>query len=256
MNNNIEEFRQEKIIQILNDKFTVSVPYLVEILELSPSTIRRDLAKLEQQGRLERIYNGAKSIKHKFDQTISGINSAVDTNTRNNKYLIGKAAAELCNDGDNFLLCCGTTVGCLGEELCGRNLQITTNYIPLAQYLAENQHANTTIIGGQYDQVGKFTIPMHDIDPLYCNAQYMFTSGSSLSELGLYKMADLSIFAEKHLLANAEKIVVLVDSSKVGKNKGVHFLHPKNIDIVITNKDADSVTVESLRKQGIKVILT
>ena len=54
----IEE-RQQLILQILKQKGTVSVAELVELYNASESTIRRDLATLDEKGYLQKIHGGA-----------------------------------------------------------------------------------------------------------------------------------------------------------------------------------------------------
>ena len=56
--------RLSKIVEIVNQKGTVSVNELIERLNVSDMTIRRDLASLENSGELIRVHGGAKSHTH------------------------------------------------------------------------------------------------------------------------------------------------------------------------------------------------
>lgn len=83
----------------------------------------------------------------------------------------------------------------------------------------------------------------------------MFTSGAGLTNEGLYKSDLLSSMAEKSMISQANKLVVLVDSSKVGQRKGMLFASSTQIDIVITGREANPDVIANLRNQGIEVLL-
>lgn len=83
----------------------------------------------------------------------------------------------------------------------------------------------------------------------------MFTSAKGLTEAGLYKTEMLTAVAEQQMLKQVNKLVVVVDSSKVGHKTGMLFCPTSNIDTVITGKNANPAVIESLKKQNINVIL-
>jgi DeoR family ulaG and ulaABCDEF operon transcriptional repressor len=83
----------------------------------------------------------------------------------------------------------------------------------------------------------------------------MFTSGKGLTEQGLYKTDMLTAVAEQTMLEQVSKLVVVVDSSKVGERTGMLFSTPSQIDIVITGKNADKTVVSTLREKGVEVLL-
>ncbi len=51
--------RQAKILSILNEQGSVTVSRLTEILSASESTVRRDLAMLASEGKLNKVHGGA-----------------------------------------------------------------------------------------------------------------------------------------------------------------------------------------------------
>lgn len=50
------------------------------------------------------------------------------------------------------------------------------------------------------------------------------------------------------------KLVVLVDSSKVGERAGMLFSRAEQIDLVITGKGANPEILQKLEDQGVKVL--
>ena len=65
----------------------------------------------------------------------------------------------------------------------------------------------------------------------------------------------LTAVAEQQMLEQVDKLVVVVDSSKVGQRTGMLFCDAMQIDIVITGKDANPDVVKKIEAQGTQVIL-
>ena len=60
----LNEERKRKIVTITNEKQSVSIPELMEILGASQSTIRRDLTELNNSRMLKKVHGGAVSLKN------------------------------------------------------------------------------------------------------------------------------------------------------------------------------------------------
>ncbi|MEZ8386010.1 HTH-type transcriptional regulator UlaR, partial [Vibrio splendidus] len=171
------------------------------------------------------------------------------------KAEIAQAAAGLCEAGDTVVINCGSTAFLLGQQLCGEDVQIVTNYFPLASYLINEDHDDVIIIGGQYNKAQNiFLNPAPNSLGGYAG-NWMFTSGKGLTDAGLYKADMLTAVAEQQMLEQVDKLVVVVDSSKVGQRTGMLFCSTKQIDIVITGKEANPDVVKRIEAQGTQVIL-
>ncbi len=70
---------------------------------------------------------------------------------------IAAAAAQLCQPGESVVINCGSTAFLLGREICGKPVQVITNYLPLANYLIEQDHDSVVIMGGQYNKTQSIT---------------------------------------------------------------------------------------------------
>lgn len=55
--------RYQTILQLLNEKNSVTVSELTKLLNTSESTIRRDLATLDEMGKLHKVFGGATSLR-------------------------------------------------------------------------------------------------------------------------------------------------------------------------------------------------
>lgn len=245
--------RHNEILSLLEQKKTITVTNIIELFNISPATARRDIAKLDELGKLKKIRNGAQRVRAErsawLPLNIDG------TAHYHEKSKIAIRAAQLCQPGDSVVINCGSTAFLLGQELCGQNIQIITNYFPLASYLINEEHENVIIIGGQYNKTQHiFLNPAPDALRGYAG-HWMFTSGKGLTENGLYKNDMLTAVSEQQMLEQIDKLVVVVDSSKIGQRNGMLFCPLHKIDIVVTGKDADPDVIASIQAKGIEVIL-
>ncbi|TDQ59372.1 DeoR family transcriptional regulator [Mesocricetibacter intestinalis] len=247
-----EQIRHKKLLALLAQKEILSVAELIEYLQVSPATVRRDITKLNEQGKLHRIRNGVESLHHMQRDPLT--QHIVQIPHAEEKQRIAQAAAALCENSESVILTCGTTIMTLGAALRRKPIQIITNYLPLANRLIESNHDNVVIMGGQYNKNQEITFSIN-ASPEYFAANIMFTSGKGLTENGLYKTDMLIASYEQQIAQRAEKLVVLLDSSKLGNAVGLLFTRLEQIDLLITGKEADPVLIEKLRGKGLEIIL-
>ncbi|TEA26407.1 HTH-type transcriptional regulator UlaR [Candidatus Schmidhempelia bombi] len=247
--------RHNEIVALVKSKGTLKVTELVDYFAVSPATARRDITKLAQEGRVQKVRNGIMKIAEK--KPIWAPLQIDNTEYFHEKARIAIRAAKLCNDGENVVINCGSTAFLLGKELCGKQISIITNYFPLACYLIENDHDSVIIMGGLYNKTQNIILnPIADMANLYAG-KWMFTSGKTLTATGLYKTEILSAVSEQQILEKIEKLVVVVDSSKIAikANAGMLFCPISKIDILITGKQANQAVIEKIRSEGTEVIL-
>lgn len=243
-----ENYRHRQLLNALDEQKQLSTNEIIALLNVSPATARRDIKKLDEQGRLKKVRNGAESLDKPNEVLPKNINNLEE------KQRIAQAASRLCQDGDSVILTCGSTMRLLGGFLCGRKLQIITNFLPLANELIENHHDDVVIMGGQYHRNKAITLSLNQNESPYA-ANIMFTSGKGFTTEGLYKTDMIIANSEQRLSAKASKYVVLLDSTKLGQQVGMLFTKLANIDLLITGKDADPKLIQSLQAKGLTVML-
>lgn len=248
-----EAQRHNAIIELLQQRGHMTVTGLMQAFAISPATARRDINKLNESGRVRKVRNGAEALAQK-KAFWSPLNICQASN-HDEKVRIAQAAAALLQAGESAVINCGSTAFLLGQEICGQDVQVITNYFPLAAYLIEEEHDGLVIIGGQYNKTQAITLaPQDEVSSLYVG-HWMFTSGRGLTADGLYKMDILTAMAEQKMLDHTGKLVVLTDSSKLGQRAGMLFCPAERIDIVITGRDADPAVVQQLQSRGVDVRL-
>ncbi|MDO9812983.1 HTH-type transcriptional regulator UlaR [Glaesserella parasuis] len=243
-----ENYRHRQLLDLLTERKVLSTQEIIELLDISPATARRDINKLSEQGRLHKVRNGAEAISVGF------IPSNREIKNNDEKQRIAEAASKLCKEGDSVVLTCGSTMSMLGSRLCGQRLQIITNYLPLANHLIDHNHDDVVILGGQYNKNKAITLSISGNEMSYA-ANIMFTSGKGFTLEGLYKTDMIIAHSENQISSKAQKYVVLLDSIKLGKRVGMLFSELSKIDILITGSEADPEIIKQLREKGLEVIL-
>ncbi|QJD83193.1 DeoR/GlpR family DNA-binding transcription regulator [Cohnella herbarum] len=233
--------RRNKIVQIINKQKQISIKQLSIDLKVSEGTLRNDLKSLEEEGILERTHGGAVLPKQQLTDA-SNRSFRQEVNVAE-KMAIGKAAAELIQNGQCIILDASTT----GLELV-RNLMhmesltVVTNGLITAQELNRNPHINVIVIGGVLRSgssnleglLGKDLLSQIHADIFFTSA-HGFTITEGMTVFDVYE-AEL----KKLMASNANKVVAMVDHTKLGKRSTATFANLSQIDTLITDSAANS----------------
>ncbi len=118
------EERQRRIEEHLQQVEFALLEELARKVEVSVSTVRRDLAILETGGNVRRTHGGARVVIPRSDEFTF---SARDTHQLREKEAIGRACAELIKPNQSLILDAGTTVYHVARYLENKSPQILTN---------------------------------------------------------------------------------------------------------------------------------
>ena len=131
----ISEERQNKILDIVMEKGSITIPEICERFKISDMTARRDLNALDRKGLLRRVHGGAvANLGRSYEPPFR--TRAIKN--QNAKRAIGKKAADLIFDGDSIALDVGTTTLEIVPFLRGkRNLTIVTNCLQIANAVVD-----------------------------------------------------------------------------------------------------------------------
>lgn len=120
----IPAIRQEKIMDMLSDQEIVSTEELMQSLDISVSTLRRDLMKLEQEHKIHLLHGGGvRRVPKSGELTIA---AKLDLN-KDRKERIAKKAASYVADGDVIFLDPSSTTFHMIPYLAGKKITVVTN---------------------------------------------------------------------------------------------------------------------------------
>lgn len=142
----LSEQRHEMILKILEEKRSVTVTELTELLGISESTARRDIIVLDKAGRLVKVFGGAVRMDHIYQSVEPTVTQKAEVN-REEKKRIARYAASLIEPQDFIYLDAGTTTGYMLDFVETANVTFVTNAVAHAQKLAA-KGAHVVLIGG------------------------------------------------------------------------------------------------------------
>ena len=163
----LTEERHAFIIKKLTESDIVKSQDLMMELNCSESTIRRDLALLEESGELIRVHGGAKRNYH-LDEELDIVEKSAKNIVQ--KKAIAQLAASLVHNNDTIYIDAGSTTIEMIPFLTQKNITVVTNGVQHASLLADYK-INTILIGGQLKNTTKAIIGSTSIAEL---ARYQF----------------------------------------------------------------------------------
>lgn len=242
--------RRARIVAALEDQRAVRVPTLSEDLGVSEITIRRDLLLLEQEGVLERTYGGAVTRKQRPAERQWEGAAGVQ---RVQKAGIAKAAAAMIEMRDTVFLGSGSTAAAIVRHLpLDIEARIVTHNLPAALQ-AHGPHIELVFLGGLYrPQIGavegSWSIDMlaqFNADKTFLGADCLDV-GAGLTTSGL-AVADLELAMIRRTRG---EVVVLADSSKVGRVGAVVICPLDQIDVVVVDGGVDPAVCRQIERAG------
>ena len=250
-----ESQRDRAILGAVTELDFVSVQDLIDRLQASEATIRRDLKRLSEAGRLRRVRGGARPIER---PRLTGQPGFEADRKRESaaKLAIARRAAAYCEPGDPVILDGGTTVFAMAQFLGGLGLKVLTNSFALARELDVSTNCHVTIPGGEiYREQQVIVSPYPQPIVRSFAARTMFLSAQAVGPQGLMQSDSILIQSEIELLERAERIVALVDSTKF-EHRGVLVSCPLDrIDVLISDHRLAPRHCEMIVAAGIELVV-
>lgn len=139
--------RYQTILQLLNERDAVTVAELSSMLDISESTIRRDLNNLAEMGKLNKVFGGATALHATAGVTEKAFETR-EAEMSDEKTAIARYAATLIHDGDFVFIDAGTTTYRLIDFITNSKANYITNGVAHSRKLIQKGF-NTYIISGR-----------------------------------------------------------------------------------------------------------
>lgn len=238
----LSEERQARILNLVKENKSMSIQELIEQLNISESTIRRDLAELDSKGLLQKVYGGAIAKNVDFISKEDSVDEKRECN-KESKVLIAKYAASLIENGDFVYLDAGTTTELMIDYITAKEVTFVTNAFLHAKKLSEKGFT-TFILGGL---VKKSTEAVVGEEAVLALEKYHFTKGfwgtNAISYRNGCSTPDISEALVKQVsMAHTNSKYVLCDESKFNQISCVNFSEFSDATI-ITAKLEDKLSI-------------
>ncbi len=219
-------------------------------LDVSLSTIRRDLARLSADGRLLRTYGGAAPVSTLLPE--QPLSQRTATN-RLQKRAIAAEAAALVQAGETVILDAGTTTGALAALLATRDRsRVVTNGLTAIQELAGAADVELICVGGQLRQVSLgFVGPHAERAMRRISASKVFLGADGVvAGRGICEATDAQASLKELMVRQAEQVFVLADAEKLGRAASAAWTPLDRPWTLITDAGASEAQLQPFRQLG------
>lgn len=244
--------RQMQIMQHLAQHESSEIAELSELLKVSPSTIRRELRILENNGLLLRSHGAARLpvpirykdiYEHRAAQQIEA------------KKKIATAAKRLIKPGQVIGLSGGTTNTELARRLRAvTDVTIVTNAVNVALEL--QGFGNPVIVTGgglnqhSYELVGD--LQTQSLQNMRLDIAFLGVNGINI-EFGFSMHDEPEAVASRAFKAASRQTIIIADHTKIGKATFARFCALNEVDLLITDDGLPNDQQAALKKAGLKV---
>ena len=254
--------RWNALLDLLPGDGQLSVTDAARALGVSEATIRRDLDQLARQQLVTRTRGGATAGHVSYDLPLR----YKTARHAPEKQRIGRAAAALVAPGSTVALNGGTTTSEVARALATRpdlqdgdgtpTITVVTNAMNIANELAVRQHIKIVVTGGvartqSYELIGPFAslvlgqlaldwaiLGVDALDPV---------AGATAHHEG-----EASI---NYLMATrAAQVMIVADASKLGQRAFARMCAAEEIDVIVTDQEAEPALLSAFTERGIRVI--
>ncbi len=245
--------RKEKIIELLQVHYALSVIELKKKLNVSEATIRRDLVELEQSGEIKRAHGGA--VLNNSGQKEQAYSEKVITMLEEKKE-IAEVAAEYINDDETIILDSGSTTIQLLPYLYKKRLTIVTNSIVAAYELSSYENIELIVTGGQNRDITRALVGDIAFNALnYIHVNKVFLGANAINLKTGLTTPNLDEAKIKRKMAEvADEVFVLVDNSKFNKASFAKIIDVYETDYIITDSKISNTHIKSYTENSIKII--
>ncbi len=245
--------RRDKLLEIVRRQGFASLPDLAEKLQVSESTVRRDLAHLERNGLARRTHGGAfyagpsPHLSHFRNR---------QTAEWGKKRAIARVAASLVDGVDTLLLDGGSTTYELARLLTGRPLQVVTNSLPVANLFSSRPEVELILVGGYLHSTSGVLLGAYAEEMLgSLRVRMAVISAAGVTETGLYNSNHMTASTQRAMIRVADEVILVADSTKFGHQSIAQVCPLCDIDRVVVDSQLDERWHEVLGAAGVALSL-
>jgi DeoR family transcriptional regulator of aga operon len=253
--------RRAAIVEFVDEKGQVGFGELkLRFPDVSDMTLRTDLRDLDTQKKLIRVHGGARTVKASVKANDSFF--LRETCNLDRRQIIARKAAVLLQSelskkpNVSIYLDCGVTITEIAKRFPDEWCSIVTNSISAAYMLSSLKRPSVTVLGGMLNRINcscDSIRNMEELERMNFDITFLPTAGFSVDTAftcGKEVMDDMRWTVIKH----SKKIIVPMDSSKVGKIFQITHLRLEDVDMIISDDELPEDIKQLFISNGIEVL--
>jgi DeoR family transcriptional regulator of aga operon len=258
-----QQQRLNLVLELISDRGNVTIAEVGEALGVSTATVRRDLNLLAEQRLVTRTHGGASALGSGYELPLQYkiVRQAEE------KLAIARAVVDLVQPGFSVGLNGGTTTSEVARAL-GRaerlhvasdvpGVTIVTNALNIAYELSVRDHVKIVVTGGvprrqSYELIGPLVgSTLHDFS---LDLAVLGVDGIS-GKFGATTVHEGEAEASRQIAAVARRVVVVADSTKLGRSTFARICRLDEIDALVTDAPVPAELAADLATAGVEVVV-
>lgn len=249
----LAETRRRLLLDLVARQGFATLDELTKALGVSESTVRRDLEALDLGGLVKRTHGGA--VYSGELRTMPALEDRVGT-AITEKQAIGRATAELVEDGESVLLDGGTTTLEVARCLAGRPVQVVTNSLPIAQLLASSPGVDLILIGGYvYPRTGVALGPLAIATMQGIRVRKTILGAGGIVAEGIYNSNLLLVETERQMMTCGQEVVLVADRTKFGRLALARLCGLSDVQRLVTDEGLPKAYRSVIEDAGVMIHL-
>jgi DeoR/GlpR family transcriptional regulator of sugar metabolism len=245
--------RVQHILRLVNERGSMRVNELSQLCSVTEETIRRDLDRLESEGRLLRSYGGAIRIQ---PQTLETSYQLRETIHVSEKQRISVEAVKYVEPNDRIVIDASSTTWHMAAQLPDIPLTVITNSLKVALVLSEKKNVSVISTGGilvpnSLSFVGPLT--EQALNEYHVNKAFVSCKGVHM-ERGISESNEMQARVKRKMVGMADEVFVLADYSKFDMQAFTMISAWNQIHHLITDDQTPAEHVMLLQRKFINVI--
>lgn len=247
------DVRRTRLLELVRARGFASLPELATELDVSESTVRRDVELLEESGSARRTHGGVFytgpspnlphfELRHEMQWS--------------KKRQIAKTAAGLIEEGDTVILDGGSTTYELAQLLVGRTLQIVTNSLPVANLFMASTTTELILLGGYVHSLTGVSLGPYANEMISrLSARRAVLSVAGITEHGLYNSNLLLVETERAMMKAAGEVIIVADSTKFGRQSLAQMCRLDEIDRLVVDHEISPEWQSRVRSANVDLMI-
>lgn len=248
----MRDTRIHQMKQYIFDHRHVSMEELCRHFHVSMNTVRRDLAELADLGMVRKVYGGVISCEKKTLREYYERNNCF----AEEKKRIGAAAAELVEDHDVIFADSGTIVFRMIPYIRAKQVTVITASLSAMNEASVRENIRLVVLPGSYHAELNAVSGAEAAEYLrryHLNKAFLAAAGWTM-EQGATHASTLEYELKRAALLEADRKILMIDSSKIGSTAIMKYAVPEELDLLITDRMPEEMA-ETCRERGLKVML-
>lgn len=247
--------RRQEILKIIQKEKSVRVQALAVLFDVAEETIRRDLDKMDKEGKLKKTHGGAVLEEPVSDDLTFSDRQKVNMEE---KKRMAVAASQLIEDGETVFIDMSTTaLEVIKAVDSTKQVTVVTNSLEAIVVLGHMDNIKVVTIGGTYDKNNLYmggAMCYKYIDHYYVDKTFFSVKGMTLDR-GLMDSREEIAQIKALMVKNCRQAILMIDSSKFDKTGLVRILDPEEIDVVVTEEGLDDPWKAYFNEHHIETII-